>query len=83
MEIEKVPEWDYVTHMVQHEGTDGMKQGLHFLQVPGRGLAKCNVQLRTIGWPLMRMRRGRRRGVSRKTGPAVMGRVGLHAKRRT
>eukprot|EP00983_Pelagomonas_calceolata_P057183 1144951-Pelagomonas_calceolata.AAC.2 len=41
---------------------------LHFLQVPGCGVAKCSADT----WALMRMRRG----------PAVMG-VGLQDKRRT
>eukprot|EP00983_Pelagomonas_calceolata_P005670 186658-Pelagomonas_calceolata.AAC.1 len=43
-------------------------------------------QLRTFGWLLMRMRRGRRRGGSRRRNPAIltrMGRVGLQAKRST
>eukprot|EP00983_Pelagomonas_calceolata_P036959 1136133-Pelagomonas_calceolata.AAC.1 len=94
MQIEKGPEWDYVT-LVQHESTDGVKQGknkrfalehvfhggaarirLHFLQVPGCGVAKCKAAEDT--WvAMMRMRRGRRRG------PAVMGRVGFQVKRRT
>eukprot|EP00983_Pelagomonas_calceolata_P023571 742723-Pelagomonas_calceolata.AAC.7 len=37
---------------------------LHFLQVPGCGVAKCTASVET--WVLMRIRRGR--------GPAVMGR---------
>eukprot|EP00983_Pelagomonas_calceolata_P122046 1160868-Pelagomonas_calceolata.AAC.1 len=42
------------------------------------------LQQRTLGWLLMRMRRGRRRGGSRRRSPAVLtsvGRVGLQAKR--
>eukprot|EP00983_Pelagomonas_calceolata_P127958 1161466-Pelagomonas_calceolata.AAC.12 len=100
MPREKGPEWDYVT-LVQHEGTDGVKQWknkrqlcellhvfhggamrirLHFLQVPGCGVPSVQ-QLRTLG-----MRRGRRRGGSRKRSPAVLtstGRVGLQAKKST
>eukprot|EP00983_Pelagomonas_calceolata_P127800 1161446-Pelagomonas_calceolata.AAC.1 len=40
MPIEKGPEWDYVT-LVQHEGTDGVKQGK--ITFPGCGVAECTA----------------------------------------
>eukprot|EP00983_Pelagomonas_calceolata_P047511 1140685-Pelagomonas_calceolata.AAC.10 len=64
-----------------------------FMELPrASGYTSCKIlavgwpsvqQLRTLGWMLMRMRRGRRRGSSRRRGPAVMGRAGPQAKRST
>eukprot|EP00983_Pelagomonas_calceolata_P086032 1156674-Pelagomonas_calceolata.AAC.11 len=94
MPIEKGPEWDNVT-LVQHEGTDGLKQGknkcLHnvsmcFMEVAGAsGYTSCKFL--AVGWPSVQQLRTlgwllmRMRGGEEEVSSSR--RVGLQAKRRT